>query len=76
MKNRPFLRGNRRRRSSHSLLHPNDVRQGVEMHWLEARTTQRSIASDVREYFQKFSRISLRRQRRRRDATKNARRLG
>lgn len=40
--------------------------------WLEARTTQRSIASDVREYFQKFSRISLRRQRRRRDATKNA----
>lgn len=76
LKNRPFLRGNRRRRSSHSLLHPNDVRQGVEMHWLEARTTQRSIASDVREYFQKFSRISLRRQRRRRDATKNARRMG
>lgn len=75
LKNRPFLRGNRRRRSSHSLLHPNDVRQGVEMHWLEARTTQRSIASDVREYFQKFSRISLRRQRRRRDATKNARRM-
>lgn len=32
LKNRPFLRGNRRRRSSHSLLHPNDVRQGVEMH--------------------------------------------
>lgn len=45
MKNRPFLRGNRSRRRSHSLLHPNDVRQGVEMHLARSTHDTRSIAS-------------------------------